>query len=98
MHHNYYFLRHLSKSLQDTLKGFELVEAVSQSKDELVLLFLNGRTEFHIKATLDSQYSMLSFPESFARAKKNSIDLFPELILNKVTGVRQFLNERSFSI
>ncbi|MCR9254214.1 MAG: NFACT RNA binding domain-containing protein [bacterium] len=98
MHHNYYFLKHLSNQLNSKLEGFELVEAFSQSKDELVLSFLKEREEFHIKATLDSQYAMLSFPGEFARAKRNSIDLFPELILNTVNSVTQFKNERSFSI
>ncbi len=98
MHHNFYFLKYLSASLNDILIGYELVEAFSQTKDELVLSFLHGKKEFHIKATLDPQYAMLSFPDNFARAKKNSIDLFPELILKKVTHVHQFENERSFAL
>ena len=98
MHLNYYFLRRLSHQLSQKLTGFEVVEIFSQNKDELVLSFLQGRTEFHIKAQLNSRFTCLVFPEEFARARKNSIDLFPDLIGLKVTGLKQFVNERSFLI
>ncbi len=78
--------------------NFELIEAFSQNKDELILSFLNGREEFHIKALLSTQFACLTFPEEFARARKNSINLFPEILELKVTGIHQFKNERSFSI
>ena len=98
MHLNYYFLRRLSARLAEVLPDFEVAEIFSQNKDELVLSFLKGRTEFHIKAQLNGQFACLVFPEEFARARKNSIDLFPDLIGLQVTGIRQFANERSFLI
>ena len=98
MHHNFYFLKHLSKALYQVLDGYTLVEAFSQNKDELILAFLKGRDEFYIKASLGNKLNMISFPTEFARARKNSIDLFQELIDLKVTGVRQFLNERSYCL
>ncbi len=58
----------------------------------------NGSNSFFIKANLSSGFLGLSFPASFHRARKNSIDLFNEVILKKVKAVNQFENERSFSI
>jgi predicted ribosome quality control (RQC) complex YloA/Tae2 family protein len=40
----------------------------------------------------------MSFPEHFQRARKNSVDLFQDLIGQRVEGVQQHENERSFTI
>ncbi len=44
------------------------------------------------------QFCCLSFPEGFNRARKNSIDLFNEILMKRVIAVCQFENERSFSV
>lgn len=100
MQNNYYFLRQVSASLQTQLIGFQLMEAFSQVKDELVLFFYcqEKRQEFYIRVSLSPSFTCLSFPTSFARAKQNSVDLFDEIIGEEVTHIRQYLNERCFSI
>lgn len=98
MQFNYYFLKALTLELELNLKGMMASSIFSQNKDELILCFEKHESAFYIKANLDSQTSLLSFPASFARAKKNSVDLFPEVVGKSVTHVRQFENERSFSI
>jgi predicted ribosome quality control (RQC) complex YloA/Tae2 family protein len=98
VHNNYYFLRQLSSQLKSLLDGFSIVSCFSQNKEELVMEFNNKTNSFFIKASLQSQFSCLSFPDRFTRARKNSIDLFADIILKKVIDVRQFENERSFSI
>jgi predicted ribosome quality control (RQC) complex YloA/Tae2 family protein len=98
MHNNYYFLRQLSSELKKRLAGFELAVCFSQNKDELILGFFSGPKEFYIKAILISSFTSLSFPNDFKRSKKNSVDLFKDLIGLKVKGIVQHLNERSFHI
>ncbi len=98
MHNNYYFLRKLSDTLGALLKGYSIVSCFSQNKDELVLELNNEKESFFIKAYLQPTFSCLSFPASFHRAKKNSVDLFDELVLKKCIGTTQYENERSFSI
>lgn len=98
MQFNYYFLKQLSKVLGARLVNRRITAVFSQNKDELILAFEHEGTEFFIKANLDSEASLLSFPSAFARAKKNSVDLFDVLIGLKVHSIRQFQNERSFSI
>ena len=98
MHNNFYFLRQLSNELASKLIGAVLSECFSQSKDELIVRFEIGAESFLIKASLLPSFSCLSFPENFQRARKNSVDLFPETIGRRVSGIRQFNNERSFSI
>lgn len=98
MHNNYYFLRQLSAELEQRLRGFTVVSCFSQSKDELVLEFNDSRKSLFLKASFQPEFQCLSFPATFHRARKNSIDLFPELIMQPVNRVRQFSNERSFTI
>ena len=98
MHHNYYFLRQLTDALRPQLLGWKLGECFSQNKDELILGFYHTslKEELLIKAHLASYFCCLQFPAQFHRAKRNSVDLFSELIDREVTNVQQFANERSF--
>ncbi|MCU0448105.1 MAG: NFACT RNA binding domain-containing protein [Microscillaceae bacterium] len=79
-------------------EAMRLVTCFSQNKDELVLGFCNSQTDFYIRATLNNELSSLSFPDDYARAKKNSINLFKELLDLEIIGLTQYLNERSFSL
>ncbi len=96
LHNNYYFLRQLTKKLGSTLNRTVISQCFSQNKDELVIQLETNTFPFFIKAALSPQFSCLSFPANFHRAKKNSVDLFQELIGQRVEGFRQFENERSF--
>lgn len=98
MFHNYFFLKRLAPELEQHIKGLSLLACFSQNKDELILSFGDQNQTFHIRANLDANLSLLSFPEQFARAGKNSIDLFPDLLDREVSKVAVFQFERSFKI
>ena len=98
MHNHYYLLRQLSAALDKRLNGFTLVSCFSQDKDELVIEFNDSRTSFFLKASLLPDIQCLSCPTTFRRARKNSIDLFNEVIMQRVTAVHPFLNERSLGV
>lgn len=101
MHNNYYFLRQLTPRLSEILLGSQLLEAFSQNRDELVLEFAlpnPAARSFYLKAYLDPKFCCLQFPERFHRAKKNVVNLFPEVQGAQVTQIRQFENERSFAL
>lgn len=98
MHTNYYFLCQLSSQLKREITGFTVVSCFSQNKEELIIELNNSQKSFFIKASLLSQFCCLSFPESFNRARKNSVDLFNEILMLKIKDIRQFTNERSFSL
>jgi predicted ribosome quality control (RQC) complex YloA/Tae2 family protein len=97
---NYHFLKKVSLALQNHLLGFQLVEAFSQAKDELILRFYEQKTQqfFYIRASLSPEFTCLSFPTDFSRARQNSVDLFEVLIGAEVIAIRQFLNERCFAL
>ena len=98
MHNNYYFLKQLTSRLRTQLTGWELISCFSQNKNELVIGFIKSAHEFYIRAALNPDFSCLSFPETFHRSKKNSVELFLELIGKKCIDIYQFENERSFSL
>lgn len=98
MFSNYFFLKRLASSLNDRLTGYELVECFSQSKDELIIGLASDQGEFWIRANLDPNISLIAFPEHFARAKKNSVNLFQELVGKQIEKVRVFEWERSFEL
>lgn len=98
MHNNYYFLRQLVPRIKEEFCGFRLLSCFSQVKDELILGFDKKGDERFIRAYLQSDFSSLSFPATFARANRNTADLFPELIGKVVQDVVLFNNERCFAI
>ncbi len=75
-----------------------LVRCFSQNRDELILEFEGPSGNFIIRANLDPVISLLSFPSEFARAGRNSIDLFGELVGKNVQSIASYRFERSFYI
>lgn len=98
MFHNYYFLKRLATALNDQLSNYSLYECFSQNKEELILGFGSPKGDLYIRANLHPQIALLHIGDGFARARKNSVDLFAELIGKKVNHVRIFNFERSFNI
>jgi predicted ribosome quality control (RQC) complex YloA/Tae2 family protein len=98
VHNNYFFLRKLTPSIESTFNGSVISECFSQNKDELVIRFETRNEPLFIKGVFATSFSCLSFPDVFHRARRNSINLFEEIIGTRVTGVHQYNNERSFSI
>ncbi|MCE7065877.1 NFACT RNA binding domain-containing protein [Dyadobacter sp. CY326] len=104
MHQNYYFLKQLAPALHQQLAGKTFIEAFSQEKDEIILVFdasVNDENlvdPFFIKATLRSNFACLSFPDSFDRARRNSVNLFTDFQNQKVDFVAVYLNERAIQV
>jgi predicted ribosome quality control (RQC) complex YloA/Tae2 family protein len=104
VHQNYYFLKQLAPRLNQELAGKKFIEAFSQEKNEIVLVFAEAQVDevlqnaFFIKATLRPDFACLSFPDKFDRARRNSINLFTHLYDQQIIHVRVFLNERAIEI
>lgn len=95
MHTNYYFLRQLAPALTERLRGYRVASCFSQEKDELVLGLLSETgAEFWLKAQLGAAFPALSLPESFHRARQNSVDLLPELLGRTVASVEAWPQDR----
>jgi len=96
MHLNYHFLKYLTPVLNERLAGNRFVACFSQNKDELILETAGTDGSLFIRAHLLPPQVYLSFPADFHRAKRNSIDLFPELIGEVILKCAVFSFERAF--
>jgi len=98
VHNNFFLFRKLTPYLENILQGAVVSECYSQNKDELILRFETKDGSFFIKANLQPVFSCLSFPQKCDRARKNSVDIFEGIGGQRVEAIRQFTNERSFSL
>ncbi|CAD5299314.1 MULTISPECIES: NFACT RNA binding domain-containing protein [unclassified Imperialibacter] len=96
MHLNYFFLKPLCKELDAAWRGFTLGACFSQQKDELIFHFYKNEEEKFIRVSLIPQLTFISFPESFARSRKNNVDLFEEAIGGQLEMVSITPCDRSF--
>lgn len=79
-------------------QGGIISECFSQDRDELIFRIENHGENFYIRASLKPHLTFLTFPDHFHRAKNNSIDLFHEIIGEKVLHIQEYVNERAFKI
>jgi len=98
MQNNFYVLRQLAKQFAIVLKDKYLGSCFTQLKDELILGFYDQNSEFFIKASLSPEICCLSFTQDFSRAKRNTVNLLPELLDKKIVEVKIFENDRSLGI
>lgn len=98
MHTNYYFLRQLAPALTERLRGFRVATCFTQEKDELVVGLSNGTTEFWLKAQLGAAFPALALPETFQRARSNSVDLFPGMLGEQVESVVAWPQDRVLQV
>lgn len=96
MHLNYHFLKFLCPALDESYRGQKIVSCFSQSKDELIIETTGEKGDLWIRAHLKTPQIFLSFPKDFRRAKRNSINLFPELLDETILSCKVLSFERSF--
>jgi predicted ribosome quality control (RQC) complex YloA/Tae2 family protein len=98
MHTNYYFLRQLAPALTERLRGYRVAVCFTQEKDELVIGLTDGGQEFWLKAQLGATFPALALPETFQRARTNSVDLFPDLLGEQVESVAAWPQDRVLQV
>ena len=96
MHLNFHFLQYLCPELEKAFQGKTIIACYSQNKDELIMETEDEVESRFIRAHLLPPQIYLSFPENFQRAKRNSINLFKEIIGEKIVGCNVLTFERAF--
>jgi predicted ribosome quality control (RQC) complex YloA/Tae2 family protein len=82
--------------MRSAFSTFRINEIYSQQKDELIISIHSGDETAYIAAHLGSSFSGLSFPKNQTRARRNSVDLFREVVGLVITDIIQIENDRSF--
>lgn len=90
---NYFTLQHITQELQ-ALVGSVVYECFTQERDTLVLQAYNGKNEFCLHFSADTRLGSIFLRKSFARAKSNSMDLFPKIIGQTILQITQIENQR----
>ncbi len=98
MHVSYFLLKRLALELNKEFTQSILSQCFSQEKDELILQFEKGSQSIFIRILVAPDFSCLSFPKIFNRARKNNIDLFTDLPGLKLQSVQSYENERCISL
>jgi predicted ribosome quality control (RQC) complex YloA/Tae2 family protein len=99
VHTNHYFLKKLVQEISQNFANQQIEACFSQEKDELVFAIVNNNeAESFLKCIVTPEFSCLFFVENYSRARKNSVDLWPEIIGLKIKSARVFENERALEI
>ena len=72
-----YTLRRIVDNLQELI-ACELKECYSQEKNTAMLKFFDGSSIRHLQLSTDPLLSSIFLRDNFARARKNSVDLFSD--------------------
>jgi len=95
---NYFTLLHLTRSLSARLTGLTLRSCFSQQRDTLVLHASEGNRSEWIEISCAPAGNYLLPRSSYARARKNSIDLFAGLIGEPITACTIHGRDRQVTI
>ncbi len=79
MFDNFFFLKRVSKELNERLTGFKFFRSISQSKNEIVTGFYSEETEQFVIFTFQQLPSLIYLKNHFAFAKKNYAEFFERL-------------------
>lgn len=83
---NYYTLEYLASSLDSIIRGWKIESLYTQHRDEIILRF-EGEGE-HLVISCSAEGPAMYLQAEMARAKRNSVDLFPAARGSTVSGVR----------
>ncbi len=90
---NYYTLKKVEESLQKLI-GSRIIECFSQEKNSLVMNFYDGANEYLVQYYGNSQSGSLFLRDNFAKARKNTVDLFPAITDEVLQSVCLQSNDR----
>lgn len=95
MNLHYFTLYHIAREI-DECAGMVVTECFTQEKNTLHCVFesLGGGKKRVLEARLDSRNGAIFLREEFHRARKNTLDVFPELIGRTLRKAATLPNER----
>lgn len=104
---HFFTLQKIAEELK-TLEGCELSECFTQEKNFCEMAFPVGKDEKYVRLSVDPKFASVYLKGRFHRAKKNSFDLFPDLVgevLQKVSIAEnnrilifEFINSRLYAL
>ncbi|QNL21125.1 DUF814 domain-containing protein [Hyphobacterium sp. CCMP332] len=94
---NYFTIKWLSEILIKRLHSLKIGEVFTQNKNEIIIGFYQKEAQdFYWILNFDPSFPHMRFLNDYNRAKRNSLDLFPEIIDVKIVAINMHMGERSF--
>lgn len=93
----YYTLLKITESMK-SLVGFSITEIFTQDKSSLIFKLENNIISNYIYFCADNKISYIYLKDSFSRARKNTLDLFPKLSDQKIINISVLKNDRIIKI
>ena len=95
---HYLTLKALVNELRTTILGSTIIEVYSQQKNELVVaLDIAGSDNSALLISIEPAFNVLYLRQRTTRAKRNSADLFQEIVRKKIEGVAMLSYDRAVS-
>ena len=91
---NYFFLNRLVIELEPALKDSVIEEIFSQDKSKLVIVTSKDSKVFYLEMSVIPGNSFISLRDNFSRAKKNTINIFNELIGQQINTIEIASDDR----
>lgn len=103
MHTSYFFLHRLIEALRPRLVGLQWLSCFSQQRDELIVGLANAADECWLRVQLGggpvgTGGCLVNVIDQFARAKRNTADLFEDLLGLYVKDLQVSAHDRSFTV
>lgn len=95
---NWLTYRAVAEALDSRLKGAVILEAFTQMKNELVVVLRSGEDELYLQCSVEPRSASLLLKSAFGRARRNSLDLFPDLAGDLIENVRVAASDRIIRI
>ncbi len=91
---NWLTWRRVAVQLDASLRGARIAEVFTQQKNELVLALEAAPGDVHVQLSVQPGFTWLLPKPEFARARKNSLDLFPALPGDVILDTAIAVNDR----
>lgn len=87
MFKNYFFLNRFVVEANSLVKNFSAVDIFSQEKDKLIIELSNSKLSYFLEICVNPGFPYINLKDEFNRAKKNSVDIFPSLLNEKLLNL-----------
>ncbi|MFC2103052.1 NFACT RNA binding domain-containing protein [Bacteroidota bacterium] len=95
---NYFILNRFVIEAGKIINGTAIVDIFSQERDKLIIQLVNGDEEHFLEMCVNPGQPYINLRERYSRAKKNTINLFPEFLNKKIETIEIAVDDRIIRI
>lgn len=93
-----YTLEHIVKECREEIIGTFISDCFTQEKNILMFECTAGKHVIWLECSVDAQYGAVFLKKDFARARRNSMDFFPQLIGQQIKDITLHPTDRIITV